>query len=152
MKNALRFLIVDGDNVDAMALRRRLDGEKAGHTIDVAASLHEAKKKLVANHYDLVILDLELPDSHGLDGVIDLQALAPEIAMVVVSGNKDQQVALRAMGVGAEDFIEKESLALENFCRAADFAIERHRRKRRLYRDMDSMRLSLDEAMLQAHT
>jgi diguanylate cyclase (GGDEF)-like protein len=118
--------------------------------VDTASSLYEAKRKIRSSRYDLVFLDLGLPDSQGLDGVIDLQATAPELPMVVVSGQQDQQLALQAMGVGAEDYIRKESMG--GLRKAAEYAMERHRRKRQLYLDMDGMRLSLDEAMLQAQT
>ncbi len=149
---ALQFLVIDDDKVDAVLLRKMLGGESPQQGVDIATSLYDAKRKIKAKRYDLLVLDLGLPDSQGLDGVIDLQATAPEIPMVVVSGSPDQQMALRAMGVGAEDFIKKEAQALGGLEKAAQYAMERHRRKRQLYKDMDGMRLSLDEAMLQAQT
>jgi diguanylate cyclase (GGDEF)-like protein len=151
MDKPFRFLIVDDDIVDSAAVWAVLGG-KNGAQIDIVRSLYDAKRKIRTGHYDLMVLDLGLPDSQGLDGVIDLQATAPEIPMVVVTGNRDLEVGLRAIGIGAEDFIKKEPLDLSGLRKVAQFAMERHQHKRQLYKDMDGMRLSLDEAMLQSQT
>src|SRR5258708_16147324 len=104
MEMPLRFLVVEDDRVDTAALRGMLGPDGPGEVVDAVSSLYDAKKKIRSGSYDLVVLDLSLPDSQGLDSVIDLQATAPEIPIVVVSGDQGQHTALQAMGIGAEDF------------------------------------------------
>jgi len=152
MDSALRYLIVDDDPIDAESARRNLTEGGSTYTVaDIAPTLQAAKARIREGRYDLLVADLGLPDSQGIDSVIELQATAPEIPLIVITGNRDAQLALRAVGVGAEDFISKDSMATR-LAPAALFAIERHRKKREMFYDFDGMRHSLDDAMLQAQT
>jgi diguanylate cyclase (GGDEF)-like protein len=152
MNSALNFLLVEDDPVDALAIQRGLDRCGLHKCTDNAVTLEQAKERIRHKRYDAVILDLGLPDSSGIDGVLEFQASAPEIPIVVLTGNLDDSVAMRSMDIGAEDFIQKKSLTDEALCRALRFAIERHRRKRQAYSDLDAMRLSLNDAMRRATT
>src|SRR4051812_18554237 len=107
MNNYLNLLVVDDDAVDAANVSRMLSHSGIARNTDSVPSLAEAKNKIRHNHYDAVILDLGLPDSQGTDGVLDFQATAPELPIVVLTGNEDEKTALRSMSVGAEDYINK---------------------------------------------
>ncbi len=152
MESELQLLVIEDDPLDAKAVRRMLIKGGVLQKSDSAASLAEAKEKIRSRHFDAVILDLGLPDSQGVDSVIDFQASAPELPIVVLTGSHDESSALRALDIGAEDYISKDNLQPEALLKALRFAVERHRRKRQLFRDMDSLRVSLDDALLQACT
>lgn len=142
----LKFLVVEDDPVDAYSVRRILAKTGLGKHVDGATSLKQAKQKIRLTRYDAVILDLGLPDSQGIDGIIDFQATAPELPIIVLSGNQDEKTALKSIDIGAEDFIDKGSVTEDSLRRSIRFAIERHRRKQQVFRDNDSLRVSLDDA------
>ena len=77
---------------------------------------------------DLVILDLNLPDSEGLDTFVKIQSHSNDIPIVIMSGERDEQLALAAMRQGAQDYIVKRSFDGENpLKRPILFALERTR-------------------------
>ena len=152
MEATLNLLLVEDDPVDAKSIARVLQRCGLSQSMENATTLEQAKQKVRTHHYDAVILDLGLPDSQGVDGVLEFQASAPEIPIVVLTANQDERMAIRSMDIGAEDFINKNTFTDDSLCRSLRFAIERHRRKRQAYSDIDSLRLSLGDAMHQATT
>jgi diguanylate cyclase (GGDEF)-like protein len=152
MSKPLSLLVVEDDVVDVQAVRRILGTSSTAYRTDNAQSLQQAKQKARRQHYDAVLLDLGLPDSQGIDGLVEFQASAPELPVVVLTGSQDQAMALHSMDMGAEDFLNKGSLSEEGLSRSLRFAIQRHRRRHEAYRDIDGLRISLDEAQRQADT
>lgn len=146
METELSFLVVEDDPVDAYSVRRILTKTGLGRHVDSAFSMEQAKQKVRLTRYDAVILDLGLPDSQGIDGIIDFQATAPELPIIVLTGLQDESAALKSIDIGAEDFIDKGSVTEEGLSRSIRFAIERHRRKQQVFSDNDKLRVSLDDA------
>ncbi len=70
-------------------------------------SLGHALRALQLRCYDAVLLDLGLPDSRGLEAVEKVRASAPDIPLVVLTGNDDEELAVRAIEKGAQDFLVK---------------------------------------------
>ena len=75
--------------------------------------------------FDVVLLDLSLPDSFGLDTVKQLHELAPDIPVVVLTGVDDRELALQAMAIGAQDYLVKGQISAQLLERAVRYAIER---------------------------
>jgi signal transduction histidine kinase len=80
---------------------------------------------LKRDRFDVVLLDLSLPDSFGLDTLRKLQAFAPDIPSVVLTGADDLELALQAMAVGAQDYLVKDQLSGQLLERSIRYAIER---------------------------
>lgn len=97
-------------------------------TLDSTDNLSTAIEQLEASEYDLVLLDLSLPDSLGLDTLSKLLPHASEIPIVVMTGRDDDAMAIQAMRAGAEDFLVKTEPNLRYCPRAAQLAITRRRR------------------------
>ena len=152
MDRNLNFLVVEDDPVDSKNVCRLLHTlPNVDHT-DTACDLKEAKGHVLHNSYDAVILDLGLPDSQGLDSVLDLQATAPDLPIVVLTGNGNEETAVRSVDLGAEDCLSKDTLTCDALIRALRFAIERHRHKHAIYESMDHLKVSLDGALQAAAT
>lgn len=75
--------------------------------------------------FDAVLLDLGLPDTEGIGGVLTLSAVAPEVPVVVMSGLDDGEIAVRAVHEGAQDYLVKGRTDSELLRRALRYAIER---------------------------
>lgn len=103
-----RILIVEDHPIYAEALRLALGDDGEGVTTVVANSLRQAKAALSQNGgFQLVLLDLWLPDTQGLDGLVELRGLFPKLPIVVVSGFTSASVVGRVMMCGAAGFISK---------------------------------------------
>ncbi|MFN6518819.1 MAG: ATP-binding protein [Nostoc sp. CreGUA01] len=82
----------------------------------------ESKRK---RRFDLVLLDLSLPDSIGLDTLKEFRAAVPYIPVVVLTGIDDEDLALQALAEGAQDYLVKGQITIQRLIRAIRYAIER---------------------------
>lgn len=87
--------------------------------------LADAEDALVQQPIDLVLLDLSLPDSQGLDGLRQLQSLAQHAPIIVLSGSSDKALALEALKHGAQDYLIKGTMNAEGLARVIQYSIER---------------------------
>jgi len=92
-----------------------------------ARRLDRALEHLRDDKPDCVLLDLVLPDADGLEAVNVLLAANPEVPIVVLSSHDDQEMALRAVSEGAQDYLVKGSVDAWELARAIKFAIYRHK-------------------------
>jgi DNA-binding NtrC family response regulator len=99
------ILIIDDDPATRFGFSKYLS--KVGYTVKEASSLAEARKAIIAYRFDVVILDLILPDGNGIDWIQELQETCPDIATVVITGAGDIPIAVEAMRRGADNFMTK---------------------------------------------
>jgi len=124
----VRILLVEDNPGDASLIGLSLEETRAGYyRIDHVDRLSKAIACLRAGPFDLVLLDLGLPDSNGLDTFAALHATAPGIPVVVLTGNRDESVGSEAVQAGAQDYLVKGTIEGPGFPRSLDYAIERHR-------------------------
>jgi len=103
-----RILIIDDHPLFREAMQTAIRTAYADADIIEAASLGEASKQLTANpKFDLVLLDLNIPDTKGFFGLMDLRARYPRLPLVVVSGHEDARIIRDVMSYGALGFIPK---------------------------------------------
>lgn len=119
-------LIVEDNAGDALLSRAALRDAEGGYDVRCVGSLEEAKAALVVQRPDVVVMDLSLPDSSGLDTVTAMRAAAPSIALVVLTGRDDDAFALRTLEAGAQDYLLKGKLSPDTFGRAIRHAIGRN--------------------------
>ena len=125
-----RVLLVEDNPGDARLVRESLnDGLPGQFTVQVAESLTQALETLrtAADEVDVVLLDLSLPDSQGLETYRAVHAMSPAVPILVLSGLNDESIALKAVNEGAQDFLRKARVDGEVLPRAIRYAIERHR-------------------------
>jgi serine phosphatase RsbU (regulator of sigma subunit)/anti-sigma regulatory factor (Ser/Thr protein kinase)/FixJ family two-component response regulator len=89
--------------------------------------LDEAAASLPASEVCCVLLDLNLPDAKGVEAVKGLQAVAPGVPIVVLSGTDDEALALEAMHAGAQDYLVKARADVDLITRSIRYAMERAR-------------------------
>ncbi len=88
------------------------------------------------NDVEAILLDLGLPDSQGLDTFLRLHERCPQIPAIILTGMKDNGLAITAVKQGAQDYLVKEQVNSELLARAARYAIERVQTNRSLqYRE-----------------
>jgi PAS domain S-box-containing protein len=108
----INILIIEDDNTTVNILRQRLELERQ-HKFNLihCFTLREGLEIIAQqkeNNFDLVILDLNLPDSQGLATLTQFKLKYKEIAVIVLTGNYQQKLALKAIKEGAQDYLIKE--------------------------------------------
>jgi diguanylate cyclase (GGDEF)-like protein len=126
--DGLRILLVEDNPGDARLIQEALsEVDTAKFALDRADRLSTALTVLAQNPPDLVLLDLSLPDSHGLETFAKVHAAVPEVPVVVLSGFDDSTTAAHAVDNGAQDYLVKGTVDGPALARALDHA---HRRAR----------------------
>lgn len=95
-----------------------------------ADRLSDALAALEKGRTDVVLLDLSLPDSTGLDTFHSFRERAPNLPIVVMSGLEDNEVALAAVAAGAQDYLPKSIVEGQQLVRSLQYAMQRNRRRR----------------------
>jgi len=124
---SLRVLVVEDNATDALVACDELaHATDVAFIVERAARLQTALALLAGAVFDVVLLDLSLPDCDGLDTFLRLRAAAPELPVVVLSHRVDEALALQAVHAGAQDYLVKGG-AEGLLVRAIRYAIERAR-------------------------
>ena len=111
---AIRVLLVEDNPGDADWLRIALTyAEQGSFTVQHVSYLSDALRHVAAQPVDVIVLDLGLPDSEGLDGLDAMRGMRDDVPIVVLSGLSDRRMAALAVQRGAADFVVKGMLASE---------------------------------------
>ncbi|HMI91525.1 MAG TPA: hybrid sensor histidine kinase/response regulator [Polyangiales bacterium] len=120
----LRLLVVDDDALDRETVRRALRSLAPPPEIVEAASVREAEAQLGdGSSFDCVLLDYFLPEGPSIDFIGRLRELAPHSALVMLTGQGDETVAVELMKAGAADYLSKDSLEPGRLRSAIKFAV-----------------------------
>ena len=135
-----KVLLVE-DNPGDIRLVRELLSESQhtlfNVTLECADSLSAAIERLVKDGIDLVLLDLSLPDSHGLSTFEKVHSLVPQMPIIVLSGLADEELSIEAVKNGAQDYLVKGQVDGSTLIRSIRYAIERQRIEWSLYESED---------------
>ena len=126
--NPIKLLIFE-DNPGDVDLFKHLLAEDNDAIIEYehVARFQDGIERVNQGGIDLILLDLDLPDSHGFETFDNLQKQVPELPIIVLTGNKDDQLAVKAVQSGAQDYLIKDNLDSNLLVRAIHYAMERHR-------------------------
>ncbi len=124
----VRVLIIE-DNADYIDLVRTILQQSQNPRFEIfsAEKLAEGLEKLVCDDVDVVLLDMTLPDSSGIDTLRKALTKAPELPIVMLTGHDDEGVAIQALHEGAQDYLVKGQHEVALLSRAILYAIERKR-------------------------
>ncbi len=129
----LDILLVEDDDEDAAFLRGMLRRGRSNEIeLNHVRSLHEALEYLKTNSTSVVLLDMNLPDSVGLKTVNALQDAFPDLPLVVLSGQDDEEFAIEILNHGVQDYLVKWEGNARTILRSVRYAIERKRTDSRL--------------------
>lgn len=120
-----RVLVLEDNAEDADLLNARLLKAFPGVVVVVRHTLDEARWFLQHESCDFVILDLNLPDSKGIDTLRAVVEAAPEVAVLVHTGQEDSQLARESLKLGAQDYLIKGKGTVETLKRIMEFSLER---------------------------
>lgn len=134
----LDVLLVDDDRDDCALIGSVLSRIELGPSRRGRCRLHDVPtlgaglQALRESEYDVILLDLKLPDAEGLEALNRLMAAQTLAPILILTGLRDESIAVAAVKAGAQDFLDKAHLSTELLERAMRYAIERHHLRREL--------------------
>lgn len=137
----LKVLLIEDNPGDARWIQLML-AEAGGELFELERTdrLATGLERLASGGIGMVLLDLSLPDSQGLETFARLHALAPAVPIIVMSGLDDETVAVEAVHGGAQDYLVKGHVDSHLLVRAMRYAIERKRTADQLTRYAEELR------------
>lgn len=137
------ILVVEDNPGDTLLIREYL-GESSDYDFEVfeAETLESALKLINQCDFDAVLLDLNLPDSTGLDTMRKIVDIVPETPVVILSGVNDEDTAIQAVRYGAQDYLDKQYLSPNNLLKSLNYSIERKRSSENIKDLLDDLDLA----------
>src|SRR3954468_18104380 len=121
-------LLIEDNPGDARLIREMIaEDPRTAFTVHFADRLAKGLEHLSAGETTLIILDLSLPDSYGLETFTKVYTHAPAVPIIVLTGHDDDALALSAVKGGAQDYLVKSRLDRELLLRSMHYSIERKR-------------------------
>jgi len=140
------ILLFEDNSADADLVREYLELSPLRFELTVASRFKEGLKQLKTKRHDVVIVDLSLPDSSGLQTLRSLLEAGDGEAVVVLTGSGDEALSMRAMQAGAQDYLNKDKLDPEYLGRTIRHSVERAELLKRIERNREAV--ERNEAML----
>lgn len=111
-EHSIQLLLVEDNPADARFVQELLRENQNGSGFEVlhVESLEEAMRMVHKHHFDAALIDLSLPDSSGLSTFSKLKNAQPELPTIILTGLDDEEIAKRAITLGAHDYLPKKHL------------------------------------------
>ncbi|MBF0626658.1 MAG: response regulator [Magnetococcales bacterium] len=127
----ITILLIEDHPAEAQLIRELLEGSMLdSFRVAHADTLHHGLQSLTQNLFQLILLDLNLPDSQGLATLHAVRAAHPRLPIIILTNLDDKELALEGVRCGAQDFLVKTVLQMDPgdfLSRSVQYAIERHR-------------------------
>ncbi len=124
----MKILLVEDNPGDARLLQEMLkEAEAAHYQITLAERLAEALQRLSEDTFEVILLDLALPDSHGIETFNEIHQRAPSVPVVVLSGFDDTAFAAEVGKAGAQSYLNKNTVDTDLLVQTINDAIARRR-------------------------
>jgi len=135
------------DSKDDAILVQQAFGESSTYSLVVehAVRLSQAIELLQDAHFDVILSDLTLPDSSGIETFHALLATASDVPIVILSGEQNDAVAVEALEQGAQDYLVKDEFDSELLVRTLRYAITRHRLTAELQSSEQRLRMMAEQ-------
>lgn len=109
----IRILLADDHTIFRQGLKEILDSEKDLTVVREAVSGREAVSHALAGDCEVMVLDISMPDIHGLDILKQIKQSRPDIAVIILSMHSEEHYGLRALKAGAAGYLTKDQDAVE---------------------------------------
>ncbi|NEP00624.1 MAG: response regulator [Symploca sp. SIO2E9] len=146
----VKILLIEDSLAEARFLQEVLNGARLEQfSLVHVKRLGEALKQLEQDKFDVILLDLTLPDSQGLQSLHPLNQCAPNLPIVVLTNTNDDQLAIESLRQGAQDYLVKRQVNLELLVRSLRYAIERKQISEALREANESLEIRVSERTAQ---
>ncbi len=125
--NSVEVLMIEDNPVHVQLIRHFMDSSRLQTNLHVAGTLRDGLDRIGKRNFDVVLLDLVLPDSADLDTLHNVRTAAPDLPVIILTGLDDVSMAATAVEAGAQDYIVKTQANTTVLSRSIHYAIERVR-------------------------
>lgn len=126
--NHIKILLIEDSPEESRLIHEELkDAYGDKFELECERRLSKGLERIKDKKFDIILLDLSLPDSHGLNTFTKVSACAKGIPIVVLSGNDDESLAIKTLQSGAQDYMIKGRLNIDMMVRSIYYAIERQK-------------------------
>lgn len=152
-RHFVNILLVEDNLAEARLLQEVLKGSLISrfHLAHVKR-LKDAIAQIEVDHFDVILLDLTLPDSYGLASLDSLIEYAPKLPIVVLTNTNDDELAVEAVRRGAQDYLVKRQLNQDILVRSLRYAIERKQAAEALREANEILELRVQERTAELET
>ena len=131
--HAIHILLIEDNSGDARLLEELLqEVSSVQFKLEHVDRLSRGFQCLQTNRFDIILLDLSLPDAQGFETFVRLYKYARQIPIVVITGTNDETLAVRAVQEGAQDYLVKGQVSGDLLVRSMRYAIERKRTEQKI--------------------
>jgi PAS domain S-box-containing protein len=121
------LLVEDNESYSRLVVKMLAGTGNGGFDIETVDTLAKGISFLEEKVFDLVLLDLHLPDSDGLKTFTEIHERCPGIPVIVLTGTSDEDTAVKAVQLGAQDYLVKGEMEILQLARSIKYALERQR-------------------------
>jgi len=124
----IKVLLIEDNPGDARLIQEMLNEVKDNSfVLECATKLSRGLESIAGEHIDIILSDLSLPDSQGLDTLVRVHSQASDVPIIVLTNLDDEDLAIMAMQKGAQDYLIKDQVDSNLLVRSIHYAIERYR-------------------------
>src|SRR6202790_2056964 len=145
-KKSIKVLLLVEDNPADVRLLREMFKEQSSHHTELTQveSMGQAEKHLAEGPVDIILLDLGLPDTQGIESIRRARAVAPHVPLVVLTALDDESMAARALQEGVQDYLIKGQIDARGLLRALRYAVERKSMQEKLFAEKERAQVTLN--------
>ncbi|MBI1859047.1 MAG: response regulator [Candidatus Melainabacteria bacterium] len=127
-EDTIQVLLIEDNEKDAKLIQEELSSSMdTFFNITHEKSLRESLQTIAKENFDVILCDLTLPDSTGLETFQSIQATKNGTPVVILTGIKDENLAMNAVREGAQDYLNKQDIDENTLVRTIKYAIERQK-------------------------
>lgn len=128
----IKLLMIEDNPLDVRLIREMLAETRVGFELAAAERLADGLRLLSEGTFDVLLLDLNLPDSRGVDTLNSVYSRAPSVPIIVLTGLQDETMGTRAISEGAQDYLVKGQVDPPLLVRSIQYATERKKFEKEL--------------------
>jgi PAS domain S-box-containing protein len=121
------LLVEDNDSYSRLVAKMLGGPGSVSFELECVDTLAGAVDAIESGVFDLVLLDLKLPDSEGIKTFEEIRERRPEVPVIVLTGTSDEELAVKAVQLGAQDYLIKSEVDVSHLTRSIKYALERQR-------------------------
>jgi PAS domain S-box-containing protein len=142
----IKVLLIEDNKGDALLIRKMLkEVTNTKFKVNHATRLSDGLEYLSNESYDVILLDLALPDSQGIETFNKTNITTPELPIIILTGLSDEEFAINAVGEGAQDYLVKAEVDSRLLDRSIKYAIERNLIEDKLKKSEERYRVMVEK-------
>ncbi|MEG4578194.1 PAS domain S-box protein [Microcoleus sp. MON1_C5] len=153
-RNGFKVLLVEDNHAEADLIEELLletnvsRAERQRLSVTCTDRLSKAQKLLVGEHFDVILLDLSLPDSQDLNTIVKIQEYSLNTPIVVLTARNDEELAVQSIQAGAQDYLVKRKIDSEVLIRSLRYAVERQHNQEALRKSEEKYRSVVENSLV----